>query len=87
MNAFAACLVLSQMSSDQFLSLMPQERTERFGQLLGAKRMVRTPTRHEQQLADDTAQVELNRALEQSAAALSSSLPASDLRDSSSTQL
>ena len=41
MNAFAACLILSQMSSDQFLSLMPQERTERFGQLLGTKRMVR----------------------------------------------
>ena len=41
MNAFAACLVLSQMSSDQFLSLTPQGRAERFDQLLGTKRMVR----------------------------------------------
>lgn len=41
MNVFAACLILSQMSLDEFLSLAPQERTERFGQLLGNKRMVR----------------------------------------------
>ena len=41
MNVFAACLILSQMSLDEFLSLAPQERTERFGQLLGIKRMVR----------------------------------------------
>lgn len=41
MNAFAACLILSQMPLDQFLSLGPQERMERFSQLLGEKRMVR----------------------------------------------
>ena len=41
MNAFAACVILSQMSVDQLLSLSPQERTERFGKLLGAKRVVR----------------------------------------------
>ncbi|KAF9651946.1 hypothetical protein BDM02DRAFT_459593 [Thelephora ganbajun] len=70
MNAFAACLILSQMSSDQFLSLTSQGRTEMFGQLLGTKRMA-----------------ELNRFLERSAVALSSSLPTSDLRDSSSTPL
>lgn len=40
MNAFAACLILSQMSSGKFLSLTPQGRTDRFGQLLGIKRMV-----------------------------------------------
>ncbi|KAF9787078.1 hypothetical protein BJ322DRAFT_1210039 [Thelephora terrestris] len=70
MNAFAACLILSQMSSDQFLSLGPQERMERFSRLLGEKRMAG-----------------LNLALEQSAADLPSSLPASDLGDSSSIQL
>lgn len=41
MNAFAACLILSQMSSAQFLSLTSQGRTKMFGQLLGTKRMVR----------------------------------------------
>ena len=41
MNAFAACLILSQMSSDQLLSLTPKERSERFDQILGTKRIVR----------------------------------------------
>jgi len=53
MNAFAACLILSQMPSDQFLDLTPQGRTERFGQLLGAKRMVRVQSSLWQQFADD----------------------------------
>jgi len=44
MNAFAACLILSQTSSVQLFSLTPGERTEMFGQLLGTKRMVRART-------------------------------------------
>ena len=40
MNAFAACLILSQMSSAEFLCLTSQGRTEKFSKLLGAKRMV-----------------------------------------------
>jgi len=39
MNAFGARLVLSQMSSGQFLGLTSEERIEMFGQLLGTKRM------------------------------------------------